>query len=102
MRLIASLKKWRKDLMDLNDAVYTFLAFLFGGGVGTAAVKLFVKSEAEKVIKPLVNPLKDDLDKVKNTYVQCSYCTMQHANIDHLLNSMDSKLDLLLGMKNGH
>lgn len=59
-------------------------------------IKLFVRSEARKELKDDLTRIHDRIDNVADDYVPCKYCNMQHQNLDNKLNSMDTKLDILI------
>lgn len=93
---------------NFHDVFSFILAFFGGGGLGIVAVKLYIKSEAQEALKGSIEELKAEdealhsrINHIENTYVACKYCDMQHSNLERTLQSMDGKLDILIGKKSG-
>lgn len=89
--------------IDIKDIFVFLISFFSGGGLGLIAVKLFIQHQAKVAVKDdlkrieqnLIDLKKDVNDALKN-YVDCKYCSMQHENLNVLLKSMNSKLDIII------
>lgn len=89
--------------IEIKDIVVFLLSFFSGGGLGLLAVKLFIQQQAraavEEDLKKIENSLKDlrkDVNEALKNYVDCKFCSMQHENLNVLLKSMNSKLDIII------
>ena len=84
--------------MQVNgtDIIAFLVSFFGGGGLGYTAVKLFMKSEARAALKDEIEEFKKDIKEIQDDYVTCKYCNMQHSNLDGMLKSINSKLDILI------
>lgn len=78
------------------DVIAFLFSFFGGGGLGYTAVKLFMKSEAKAALKEEIAEIKEELKTIQENYVTCKYCNMQHNNLDGMLKSINSKLDILI------
>lgn len=82
--------------------IITFLLSIFGGGgIGYATVRLFMQKEAKEALKDEIVEIKKDIKGIQDDYVTCKYCNMQHSNLDGMLKSINSKLDILIANKKG-
>lgn len=80
--------------------IITFLLSIFGGGgIGYAAVRLFMQKEAKEALKDEIVEIKKDIEGIQDNYVTCKFCNMQHSNLDGMLKSIDGKLDILIAHK---
>lgn len=82
--------------IELTDIIAFLVSFFGGGGLGYTAVKLFMKSEARAALKDEIEEIKEDIKQMQDDYVTCKYCNMQHSNLDGMLKSINSKLDILI------
>lgn len=83
-----------------SEQIIAFLASFFGGGgVGFTAVKMFMKNEAKLALKEEIEDIKKELKNIQDDYVTCKFCNMQHSNLDGMLKSINSKLDILIANK---
>lgn len=79
-----------------TDIITFLISFFGGGGIGYATVKMFMRTEAKEALKDEIEELKDDIKDIQEDYVTCKYCNMQHSNLDGMLKSINSKLDILI------
>ena len=82
--------------VNVTDIIAFLVSFFGGGGLGYTTVKLFMKSEARAALKDEIEEIKEDIKEIQDDYVTCKYCTMQHNNLDGMLKSINSKLDILI------
>lgn len=82
--------------VNITDIIAFLVSFFGGGGLGYTAVKLFMKSEARAALKDEIQDLKTSIKDIESDYVTCKYCNMQHSNLDGMLKSINSKLDILI------
>ena len=82
--------------VNITDIIAFLVSFFGGGGLGYTAVKVFMKSEARAALKDEIGEIKEDIKEIQDDYVTCKYCNMQHSNLDGMLKSINSKLDILI------
>ena len=89
--------------------VALFIVLFGGGGIVWAITKTQVKEIAKETMQQDINDLKNEddklhirINKVEDNFVTCNYCNMQHANLKGTLETINSKIDILLekGVKN--
>lgn len=91
------------EVKDIFIFLSYLLSFFSGGGLGLLAVKLFIQNQAKAAVKDDLKrieqnliDLKKDVNDALKDYVDCKYCSMQHENLNVLLKSMNSKLDIII------
>lgn len=92
------------DFPPIVHGIIDFCLALFGGGgLGCLFVKYHIRHEAKAALTEDLTALHEaieHLDKkvvdIEHDYVQCRFCDMQYKSVHSLLDSMDSKLNILL------
>ena len=54
-----------------SDVIHFCCSFFGGSGLGFLAIKLFIQKEAEKVLKPLLEKIEKDIEKIQDEYDEC-------------------------------
>ncbi len=87
-----------------SQDIITFIVSLFGGSaIGWLFVKYHIQNEAKAALTEDLHNIHKTLDEhdkrmqsIEHDYVQCRFCDMQYKSVHSLLDSMDSKLNILL------
>ena len=87
-----------------SQDIITFIVSLFGGSaIGWLFVKYHIQNEAKAALAEDIKHIHEALDghdkrmqAIEHDYVQCRFCDMQYKSVHSLLDSMDSKLNILL------
>lgn len=79
-----------------SDVIHFCCSFFGGSGLGFLAIKLFIQKEAEKVLKPVLEKIEKDIEKIQDEYVTCKFCDATRESVQSTLFEINKKLDLLI------
>lgn len=86
-----------------QDTIAFCVALVTGSGLGCLFVKYHIRNEAKAALAEDISAIHEHLETldkkasdIEHDYVQCRFCDMQYNSVHSLLNSMDSKINILL------
>lgn len=89
--------------LALQDIIVFIVALLASSGIGCLFVKYHIQHEARAAMAEDVGALHDKIHEleqraatIEHDYVQCRFCDMQYKSMRTILESMDSKINILL------
>lgn len=84
---------------DLHTLIIsTIISSLLGGGFGSYIMRLIMKNEAKEALKDDLQKIDSDIRHIENNYVTCSVCKATHNSTNQILEDMNKKIDMLLGV----
>jgi hypothetical protein len=57
-----------------------------------------MKNEAKEALKDDLQKIDSDIRQIENNYVTCSVCKATHNSTNQILEDMNKKIDMLLGV----
>lgn len=82
-----------------QDVLAFITSLVFGSGLGCLFVKYHIRNEAKAALTEELASMRDKITTIEHEYVQCRFCDMQYNSVHSLLDSMDSKLNILLSQQ---
>lgn len=78
--------------------ISTVISSLLGGGFGSYIMRLIMKNEAKEALRDDLAKIDSDIRNIEKNYVTCSVCQATHSSTNKILEDMNNKIDMLLGV----
>lgn len=84
---------------DLHTLIISsIISSLLGGSFGGYIMRLIMKNEAKEALKDDLEKIDADIRHIEKNYVTCSVCQATHSSTNKILEDMNNKIDMLLGV----
>lgn len=84
---------------DLHTLIISsIISSLLGGSFGSYIMRLIMKNEAKEALKDDLEKIDADIRHIEKNYVTCSVCQATHSSTNKILEDMNNKIDMLLGV----
>ena len=78
--------------------ISTVISSLLGGGFGSYIMRLIMKNEAKEALRDDLAKIDSDIRNIEKNYVTCAVCQATHSSTNKILEDMNNKIDMIMGV----